>query len=253
MPAPEPARPFTIVGHRGAMAHAPENSVESFLLAEELGADEIELDVRLTADGAAIVLHDATLDRVAADESGRGLGPVANLDLDRLRAVQLDSGHPVLTFDEALDATTVTLQVEIKTPAVVPEVARIVAARPADTGRVRFTSFRPEALRLLAEYAPTVPRGLITLGYPDEQRRPGGIEAVLAETGCSAFFCGWDGLTAALVDRVRGLGYEMHGWPLRGPEDVGRALAFGLDGGTADDPGAARSWLAAALISRPVG
>ncbi|MDV3208868.1 MAG: hypothetical protein LOY04_17950, partial [Rhodococcus ruber] len=57
----------------------------------------------------------------------------------------------------------------------------------------------------------------------------------------------------AEVDRVRGLGYEMHGWPLRGPEDVGRALAFGLDGGTADDPGAARYWLAAALVSRPVG
>lgn len=247
MSTPTPIRSLTLVGHRGAMAHAPENSVESFLLAEALGADEIELDVRLTADGAAIVLHDPTLDRVAADESGRRLGPVADLSLERLRRVRLDSGHPVLTFDEALDATTVTLQVEIKAPAVVPELARIVAARPADTDRIRFTSFQPEALRLLAQHAPAVPRGLITLGHPDARRHPEGVETVLTATGCSAFYCGWDGLTTEVVDRIRGLGYEMHGWPLRGPEDVRRALEFGLDGGTADDPGAARTWLEEAL------
>ena len=132
---------FTLVGHRGAMAHAPENSIASFRLAEEMGVDEIELDVRLTADGVAIVLHDATLDRTAADDSGRGLGPVAELSFDQIKDIELDSGRGVLTFDEALDNTTVTLQVEMKAIEVVPELGRIVAARPEDAQRIQFTSF----------------------------------------------------------------------------------------------------------------
>lgn len=244
---------YLIVGHRGAMAHAPENSIESFRLAEQVGVDEIELDVRLTADGVAIVLHDATLDRVAADGSGRGLGPVAELTFEQIRTVALDSGHPVVTFEEALDATTVVLQVEIKAVEVVPEVARIVRSRPADAGRIRFTSFQPEALHQLARHAPDVPRGLITTGYPDADRHPDGIEAVLAATGSSTFYCGWNGLTAELADRVRGDGYAMHGWPLRTAEDVQRGLALGLDGGTADDPGSARLWLQDAHARRTPG
>jgi glycerophosphoryl diester phosphodiesterase len=228
----------------------PENSVESFRLAEQAGVDEIELDVRLTADGVAIVLHDATLDRVAADESGRDLGPVAELTLEQIRGVVLDSGRPVLTFEEALDETTVDLQVEIKAVEVVPEVARIVLSRPADAGRTRFTSFQPEALYLLARHAPDVPRGLITTGYPATDRHPDGIEAVLAATGCSTFYCGWDGLTADLVQRMRDGGYAMHGWPLRTAEDVQRALDLGLGGGTADDPRIARAWLQDAHAGR---
>jgi glycerophosphoryl diester phosphodiesterase len=52
-----------IIGHRGASAHAPENTIPSFKLAERAGADAIELDVRLTADEIPIVIHDATLAR----------------------------------------------------------------------------------------------------------------------------------------------------------------------------------------------
>ena len=50
-----------IIGHRGASAHAPENTIPAFKLAERAGADAIELDIRLTADGVPVVVHDPTL------------------------------------------------------------------------------------------------------------------------------------------------------------------------------------------------
>jgi glycerophosphoryl diester phosphodiesterase len=74
------ARP--IIAHRGASGSAPENTMAAFSLAIEQGADAIELDVRLTADGVAVVLHDAALDRTT-DRSGL----LRELTLAELRAV----------------------------------------------------------------------------------------------------------------------------------------------------------------------
>jgi len=58
------------IGHRGAKGHAPENTIESFLKAFELGADGIELDVHLSADEEAIVIHDDTVDRTIKNAAG---------------------------------------------------------------------------------------------------------------------------------------------------------------------------------------
>ncbi|MEP7082729.1 MAG: glycerophosphodiester phosphodiesterase family protein, partial [Chloroflexota bacterium] len=58
-----------IVAHRGSSTRAPENTLESFRLGFEAGADAIELDVHLTADGQLAVIHDETLDRTT-DRTG---------------------------------------------------------------------------------------------------------------------------------------------------------------------------------------
>ncbi|MGO2361722.1 MAG: glycerophosphodiester phosphodiesterase, partial [Brachybacterium tyrofermentans] len=113
-----------IVGHRGAMAHAPENSLEGYELAEQIGVDEIELDVRLSADEELFLLHDATLDRTAGDDSARGLGPAREMTLAELRSVVLDSGFGVVTLQEMYEATRTVIQLEIKAPETVPYLAR---------------------------------------------------------------------------------------------------------------------------------
>ena len=74
-----------LCGHRGARAHAPENTMAGFALAAEMGADLIELDVRLTRDGALAVIHDATVNRTT-----NGTGRVADLTWDEVQA--LDAG-----------------------------------------------------------------------------------------------------------------------------------------------------------------
>ena len=79
-------RPF-ICGHRGARVHAPENSLAGFAMAAEMGADIIELDVRLTSDGALAIIHDATVDRTT-----NGTGRVADLSWDEVRALDAGKG-----------------------------------------------------------------------------------------------------------------------------------------------------------------
>jgi glycerophosphoryl diester phosphodiesterase len=78
------ARP--VIAHRGASAYAPENSLAAFELAVAQGADAFELDVRVTRDGAPVVIHDATLDRTT-----NLTGPVRARTLAELRAA--DAGH----------------------------------------------------------------------------------------------------------------------------------------------------------------
>lgn len=237
---------FAIVGHRGAMTHAPENSIASFLLAERSGATELELDIRITRDGVPIVLHDATLARVAGGPGPLTDMPVADLDFAQLRTVLLDSGEPTLTFTEVMDATSVELQVEIKDPAAVPALAKLVLSRPADAARIRFTSFQIEALLLLREHAPSVPRGLIVSKFDDAHKHEGGLDGILGTIGATSFYSGFEGLTAEEVERLHQAGYKVHAWPLRSLQDVQRALELGVDGGTSDDPGAVVGWLAEA-------
>ena len=69
-----------IFAHRGASAYAPENTLAAFELAVQQGADAIELDVKLSADGHAIVMHDETLERTTG-----GQGRVKEMSLAKLR------------------------------------------------------------------------------------------------------------------------------------------------------------------------
>jgi glycerophosphoryl diester phosphodiesterase len=80
-----PVKPVFAVGHRGASAYAPENTVAAFDEAIRLGAKAVEFDLRLTADGYPVVLHDDTVNRTT-----NGSGPVAHLS--RFDLLRLDAG-----------------------------------------------------------------------------------------------------------------------------------------------------------------
>lgn len=75
-----------IIGHRGASAHAPENTIAAFRAAIESGADGVEFDVQLARDGVPVVIHDPTLDR-----TGRQKGLVAELTSKQLGTVDVGS------------------------------------------------------------------------------------------------------------------------------------------------------------------
>src|SRR5437879_8210280 len=79
-----------VIGHRGAMAYAPENTLASFREARRRGAAWVEIDVKLTADGVPIVMHDASLKRTTGVDRLVALTPRAELPKD------------VPTFEEAI-------------------------------------------------------------------------------------------------------------------------------------------------------
>lgn len=236
-----------IVGHRGAMAHRPENSLASYALAEEVGVDEIELDVRVSADGQLFLLHDDTLDRTAGDESARGLGPVAELTLAQLQAAVLDSGRGVVTLAEMYDATSTFIQLEIKDPATLPLLTRFFEERPADAARTALSGFDADAIRRAGELMPHIGRQIIVSDLSKAEEFEGGLRGLLEHTGATRFACGFPGLTRELVDRLRDQDIEVHVWPMRSIDDMRKALALGARGTTADDPAQAFAWRDEAL------
>ena len=81
-----------IWAHRGASAKAPENTLPAFQLAHEMGADGVELDVQLTADGHVVCIHDETLDRTTT-----GRGPVVERTLREVKIFDASGGREGFT------------------------------------------------------------------------------------------------------------------------------------------------------------
>ena len=124
-----------VIGHRGASGLAPENTRESMALAVAQGADALEFDLRLSADGVPVLMHDPTLERTT-----RGQGPVGALSVRQLEAL----GVPTLT--EILEAFKETaLLIELKTVEVALPVHRTLLEHAAQE-RVVLASFLDQAL-----------------------------------------------------------------------------------------------------------
>ncbi|MEU8365091.1 glycerophosphodiester phosphodiesterase family protein [Nonomuraea sp. NPDC048882] len=238
---------FAIVGHRGAMAEAPENTIASFRVAEEVGVDELETDVRISSDGQLFMLHDATLDRTAAEPAGRELGPVAELTWSEISAVDVGGGERVPTLEQMYAATTRFVQLEIKDLAAIDGLTDFFPRHPGYAERTILTGFSVEAMATVAKKLPEIPRGIIVSKWTTAEAHPGGYRQLIEDTGSSRVHSGAEGLTAEVVKRLHDEGVPVHGWPTRDAGDLRRWLELGVDGTTSDDPRTARRWLAEAL------
>ena len=121
VPAAAPAP--LVVGHRGAPAHAPENTLAAFRRALADGAELLECDVHLSADGHVVVMHDETIDRTAAADSPRRTGAIGELTRAELDEVLLEGGEKVPSLEELLALTTVPVFIEVKAAAAASAVA----------------------------------------------------------------------------------------------------------------------------------
>ena len=127
---PRPSAPHRpgIVGHRGASAHAPENTLAAFRRALEDGAQLLECDVHLSADGQVVVMHDETVDRTAAPDSPLRTGAISDLTRAQLDAVLLADGERVPSLAELLEMTTAPLFIEVKVASAAKAVAELLRA-----------------------------------------------------------------------------------------------------------------------------
>jgi glycerophosphoryl diester phosphodiesterase len=231
-----------IWGHRGASALAVENTMAAFRRARADGADGVELDVRLSADGAVVVFHDDDLRRLA-DRPER----VDRLTLLELRGVRA-RGEPIPTLDEVLEELAgLTVNVEIKAGdrlpprGLVDAVARVIRRHRAD--EVLVSSFNPLALLELRARAPSVVIGLL---FHRDQARP-------LREGWSRHLLGARAVHPehVLVDEERVARWHREGravnvWTVDDPGELARMARAGVDAVIANDPGAARAAIAAA-------
>lgn len=164
------SRPI-IFAHRGSSAYAPENTLAAFELAVRQGADAIELDTKLSADGQVVVIHDQTLDRTTS-QSGR----VRDFTLAEIRKLEAGShfdiafkGEPIPTLDKVLEAVgkRIYINIEIANYATLTDklpvkVAELVKRYEMEE-RVIFSSFNPLALLRTRRILPEVPTGLLAI------------------------------------------------------------------------------------------
>jgi glycerophosphoryl diester phosphodiesterase len=158
--APADAARVKIVAHRGAMSERPENTMPAFIRAVELGADIVELDVRMSADGRLFLLHDRTLDRTT-----NGSGRASAFSFEELRELDaggwfdpLYAGEQIPSLEEALDwaregGVTLLLDLKETSHAFNEAVAAAVRAR-SDPGRIVIGAREPEQARHFRELLP---------------------------------------------------------------------------------------------------
>ena len=244
-----------VVAHRGSSAEAPENTMEAFRLGVEAGADAIELDVHLTADGQLAVIHDETLERTT-DRTGR----VADLTLDEIRQADAgatfsrsgDSGYPfagrglvVPILPEVLAwlPEGVGLVIEIKARAAADAVVEAVRAHPArEDGRLAMISFDEAAIERVRELDPEIKTGYLLV--PTQPVEPALIWAT--EHGHTGVFP-WEGDLGLdplpLMAQAQAFGREVGCYVVNDPERMKHLAACGLWGFVTDVPAVAREAL----------
>jgi glycerophosphoryl diester phosphodiesterase len=226
-----------IIGHRGWAARYPENTVLAFERAFELGVAGIECDVRLTADGIPVILHDETLDRTTD-----GYGPLHQMAWSRLQSLNAAAHWPpktpvcrVPTLAETLAAfqssapSAEVVDLELKAlsdgdpiPLVDATVA-VVAAFPTITANILFTSFDAEILRYLATQYPEYARGLLTAD-------PTTPAATLPRTlGCNVLAVRADKASAVLIDECHEQGLRLAAWTVNDEATMHRLITDGAD------------------------
>lgn len=243
-----------VVAHRGASTRAPENTMEAFRLGVEAGADAIELDVHLTADGQLAVIHDETLDRTT-DRTG----PVAARTMDEVREADAGAefagpegdfpfrarGLTVPTLPEVLDwlPEGVGLVVEIKARAAADAVVEAVRDHPAQAGGLlAVISFDEHAIERVHELDRDIKTGYLLV--PTQAVEPALVWAT--EHGHTGVFP-WEGDLGLdplpLLAQAKAFGREIGCYVVNDPERMQHLAALGLWGFVTDVPDVARATL----------
>ncbi len=240
-----------ILGHRGASVEAPENTIASFALAMEEGADGVELDVWRCRTGEVVVHHDSDTGRTCGEAlrvSSASLAELRRLDAGGWKGARF-AGERIPTLAEVLDALPgAIVNVELKSSGVpdlaLPRaVARIV--RDAAAGeRVVASSFD---LVLLAAFRAVAPRVRAGVLFAADQAWRARAAAGVALLGARAVHPEHTLVTPERAARWAARGLAVNTWTVDAPAEVRRVAALGAAAIITNRPAVAR----AALASRP--
>lgn len=220
------------IAHRGASAHAQENSADAIRIAAELGSDLVEVDVRVTADGVPVISHDDSLERVYGVP-----GRIPELTLD-----QLEAKAPVMTFDQLLEqarAVGVGLYLDIK--ALTPVAAAHMFAAVDRTGMklaVVFASFNVDMVTEIKAKRPDVVTSIL---FGSTHVDP---VALAQATGADIVHPCWERvsddpsvlLTPEWLGRVRAAKLGVVTWHEERPPVIASLKRLGVTGICSDNP-----------------
>lgn len=237
-----------VIAHRGNSSVAPENTMAAFEAAWRAGADMIELDIQVTRDGHALVIHNDTV-----DETTSGQGPVAALDAEQATALDAGSwfapafsGQRVPLAGEVLRFLTerpgIDLLLEFKgdwDPAPTSRVIESIEAAGL-SDRIVVQSFSPTTVGSLRDVAPHIRRGLLVTELAEGTLRLC-HDLQVSQCNPSGQLLQHQPET---LERLRAVGLASMVWTVNEPEHWAQLMQLDPDGIITDRPDRLRGWLA---------
>jgi glycerophosphoryl diester phosphodiesterase len=215
------------VGHRGASAYEPENTIRSLSKAFELGANAVEFDIRQTKDGEVVLMHDARLLRTA-----RKMSKVGALTLDEMERIRVNKTEPIPTLKEALrlcGKKNKVAIVEFKEDGMEKQAVELFRK----SKRVIAISSIPEVLAHLKFLMPELETGILFKKKVDD------LDSFLAWAGMLKV--DWlvgksSALSTELVAQAHHKGFRVIAWVLNRKKSMLKVIGLGVDGLESNKP-----------------
>ena len=214
-----------IMGHRGAAALEPENTLLSIERAMEIGVDAVEIDVHMSKDEQLVVIHDSTVDRTTD-----GTGLVGSYTLKEIKALDAGKGETIPTLQEVVDLINnkVTLVIELKEEGTEKRVVDLVRKNNVEDN-VYVISFWHRLVKTVKEMDRGIKTGVLLVGCP--------VDACIAtQASADALVMKYTFINTEFVKIAHEGGLKVFVWNIDEPDLVKPHADMGVDGMGSNDP-----------------
>lgn len=235
-----------VIAHRGASAHLPDNTIESFDQALLEKADMIEMDVRQTADGCLVMYHDRYIPstRSSLPEAGAARA-VSHVSFEKFRLACEERGFKPALLDEVLCryAGRIALNIELKTGGAEREIVGLVRKYGMEEN-VIFSSFAPWVVKKLKSIDNSLRVGWIVgqerLLKANQAARIL-LKNLFMRLDANTIHINHEAITPDILERFHGLNVPVYAWTVDDPERMSYLIGLGVDGIITNEPALLRS------------
>lgn len=208
-----------IIAHRGASYFEPENTLRSVKKAIELGADWVEVDVRISRDGELVIMHDSHLERTT-----NGGGLLEEKTLNELKKLDAGKGEEIPTLKEVIDTTKgkIGLVIEIKALQLEEQVVDLLHHKGLD--KVIITSFYHNLSPLVKKLDDKIDTGIIFRCHPVKTKN------LAQDAEADVIFPHLDYISRDMVDEVQMAGIRVYPWLVNKESQKKRLKSLGVNG-----------------------
>ncbi|TSA11512.1 MAG: glycerophosphodiester phosphodiesterase [Deltaproteobacteria bacterium] len=214
-----------IMGHRGAKALEPENTLLSIRRAMEIGVDAVEIDVYLTKDKEVVIIHDSTVDRTT-----NGKGPIGSYTLEEIKKLDAGKGEKIPTLEEVIEFVKdkVRLIIELKEEGTEDKVVELIK-RYNMFDSAYIISFWHMLVKKIKEMDSRIKTGVLLVGCP--------VDACMARSASAdALVMNYAFVNKELVDKAHQEGLKVFIWNIDDWDMLRPYVDMGVDGIGSNDP-----------------
>ena len=220
------------IGHRGAKGHIAENTLESIQKAINLGVDGVEIDVFRCASGEIVVFHDKKLDRLT-----NSAGFIEEITIDALNNVLVEGKYKIPTLEEVLTLIdgNILLNVELKGKNTAKKTALILEKFVSNTkwesNQLIVSSFDWDELIIFKNENTDIPIGIL-----NDKNTLNEVLDIAIKLDAVAIHPNFSSLNQEIVNTIHDSGFKIYSWTINAPEEIDKAITFGIDGIITDFP-----------------